>query len=65
MVESSGETLYAICILKEDGNSGVNGVVKFVHEPGKKIRVTAEVTGLTPGKHGFHVHQFGKFNQTK
>ena len=35
MVESKAETMYAICLLKEDGGSGVNGVVRFVQEPGK------------------------------
>ena len=57
MVET---THYAICMLKEDGNSGVNGCAKFVQVEGQKVQITAEMTGLTPGKHGFHVHQFGK-----
>ena len=24
-----------------------------------KSKIVADVTGLTPGKHGFHIHQFG------
>ena len=50
---------YAICIMRPDGGSGVNGVVKFVQPAGGKTRVVAEITGLSPGDHGFHVHQFG------
>lgn len=23
------------------------------------MKVIADVTGLTPGKHGFHIHQYG------
>ena len=60
MVESSANTHYAVCVLNEDGGSGVSGVVKFVQTEGGKVRVTAEVKGLAEGKHGFHVHQFGK-----
>lgn len=26
-----------------------------------KTRVTGEVTGLKPGTHGFHIHQFGDY----
>ena len=55
-------TLFAICILNPDGGSGVSGLVKFVKEPGKKVHVSGEVTGLTEGLHGFHVHQFGKIS---
>ena len=51
--------VFALCLLKPDGGSGVQGVVKFSQEPGQKTRVVAEVTGLTPGLHGFHVHQYG------
>ena len=54
------KTHYAICMLKEDGNSGVNGWCKFVQVEGQQVQITAEMTGLTPGLHGFHVHVFGK-----
>jgi Cu-Zn family superoxide dismutase len=32
--------------------------VRFVSE-GSGVRVTADVTGLAPGEHGFHVHEEG------
>ena len=51
---------YAICLLKPDLDSGVKGVVRFTQVEGEKTRVQAEVTGLKPGTHGFHVHEFGK-----
>jgi Cu-Zn family superoxide dismutase len=37
---------------------GADGLVLFVRE-GAGIRVTGRVTGLTPGQHGFHVHEHG------
>ena len=58
------QTHYAICMLNEDGNSGVKGCAKFTQVEGQPISMTAEVTGLTPGLHGFHVHQFGKLIST-
>ena len=60
MVESNATTYYAVSVLKEDGNSGVSGVVKFTQVEGGLVTITAEVKGLAAGKHGFHVHQFGK-----
>ena len=57
------KTTYAICILREDGASGVNGVCKFVQEEGKQTRVVAEIQGLSAGDHGFHVHEFGNLTE--
>ena len=57
------QPVYAICIMHPDGDSGVKGLVKFVQQPGKITKITAEITGLTPGKHGFHIHQFGNLTQ--
>jgi len=59
MVEPSAQEYYAICILKEDNSSGVNGVVRYYQKAGGLVTVQARVTGLKAGKHGFHVHEFG------
>ena len=48
-MEGGHATHYAICIMNPDGNSGVNGLVKLVQEDGKKCKITANITGLTPG----------------
>lgn len=45
-------------ILKPLGDSGVTGVVSFSVTP-SGVRVEAEVNGLTPGDHGFHIHEIG------
>ncbi len=41
--------------LADAGGSGVSGEATFTPEAGG-VRVTARVTGLAPGEHGFHVH---------
>uniref|UniRef100_A0A141J8S5 Superoxide dismutase [Cu-Zn] n=1 Tax=Misgurnus anguillicaudatus TaxID=75329 RepID=A0A141J8S5_MISAN len=49
----------AVCVLKGDGE--VKGVVHFNQEDGDNapVTVSGEISGLTPGEHGFHVHAFG------
>jgi len=51
--------LQAVCILNPDGDSGVSGVCWLTQVPGQNCVIKAEMKGLTPGKHGFHIHQFG------
>jgi Cu-Zn family superoxide dismutase len=48
----------AICVLHPTKDSKVSGMVVFTQKDGE-VEITGEITGLTPGMHGFHVHEFG------
>ena len=62
MVEgSAATTYYAISVLRPDKDSGVSGTVKFIQVEGKPVFIKSELKGLKPGKHGFHIHEFGKY----
>ena len=54
--------IYGICILKEDGGSGVSGVVKLIQD-GETTLISAKINGLKTGLHGFHVHQYGNLTE--
>lgn len=48
----------ASCILHPTQGNKVEGVVTFTKvEDG--VKIVAEVSNLTPGSHGFHIHEFG------
>ena len=51
------QTKVAATLAPSAGNN-VSGTVTFVQE-GRKVFVIAEVLGLKPGPHGFHVHEKG------
>lgn len=40
------------------GDNKISGTVTFTKVDGG-VRIVAEIKGLTPGKHGFHVHEKG------
>jgi len=49
--------LKAMAVLHPTANK-ISGTVTFTEEA-DGIRVQANISGLTPGEHGFHVHEFG------
>ena len=52
------EITRAVAVLHPTKGNNIRGTVTFTRETGG-IRVSADITGLTPGKHGFHVHENG------
>jgi Cu-Zn family superoxide dismutase len=48
----------AVAKLAAIGASGVTGTVTFTERDGK-VKLEAELHGLTPGEHGFHIHEWG------
>ncbi len=54
----------AIAVLNSASGSKVTGTVTFT-KAGNEVKVVADVTGLAPGKHGFHVHEFGDCSDPK
>jgi Cu-Zn family superoxide dismutase len=48
----------AIAVLSPAPNGKVHGQVTFLQEI-EGVRVIANVEGLSPGKHGFHIHEKG------
>lgn len=47
----------AVAVLK--GTSQVEGVVTLIQNDDGPTTVDVKITGLTPGLHGFHLHEFG------
>lgn len=48
----------AVCVLK--GDSPVTGTTTFTQDSeSAPLTISVELKGLTPGKHGFHCHEYG------
>jgi superoxide dismutase, Cu-Zn family len=55
---TTAEVTKAIAVVQPLGDSKVSGKVVFTKAAGG-VEIAAELSGLTPGEHGFHVHEFG------
>jgi Cu-Zn family superoxide dismutase len=55
-VEPDGPS--ATATVRPASGSQVHGEAKFT-QVGNRVRVTAEIAGLSPGAHGFHIHEKG------
>src|SRR5262245_15984463 len=62
--EKAATVSKAICVVHPLGKSGVSGILHFTQK-GDEVEVKGEITGLAPGKHGFHVHEFGDCTDPK
>jgi Cu-Zn family superoxide dismutase len=48
----------AVAVLQPTQGNITEGTVTFIKTK-NGIKVIADVSGLTPGKHGFHIHEYG------
>jgi Cu-Zn family superoxide dismutase len=55
---AQGMSHNGVAVLKPTKGNNVMGTVRFTEIP-PNVHITADVTGLTPGEHGFHIHEKG------
>ena len=54
----AGQQVRAVAELQPTQGNSARGTIYFVNEP-QGTRITGQITGLTPGDHGFHIHENG------
>jgi Cu-Zn family superoxide dismutase len=54
----TGKIEHAVAIIYPTAGSSVSGTVTFA-QTDSGILIVADIDSLTPGKHGFHIHQYG------
>ncbi|HKJ81421.1 MAG TPA: superoxide dismutase family protein [Ignavibacteriaceae bacterium] len=52
------QTMKAVCVVHPTKGHKAHGVVTFT-KVDKGVKVVADIEGLKPGKHGFHIHEYG------
>ena len=54
----SSKVTYAVAVVHALGDHKVSGKVTFTQKD-DGVEIVGEFTGLQPGEHGFHIHEFG------
>lgn len=57
----SKEATTAVCVLEHSDT--VEGTILFKQEATGPTLIVGKITGLKPGKHGFHIHEYGDLSQ--
>lgn len=58
MGQESDDNKRAIAVIHPTEGNDASGTVTF-EQTGDSVHVTAEISGLEQGQHGFHVHEYG------
>jgi superoxide dismutase, Cu-Zn family len=56
--EMTNDVVKAVCVLIPTQGNNVDGIITFT-KTSDGILVKGDIHGLTPGKHGFHIHECG------
>jgi len=62
--EKKAHMIKAVCVVLPKSGSKVHGMLTFTQK-GHSVQIKGEISGLEPGKHGFHVHEFGDISDAK
>jgi len=62
-ITEAQETVKAVCEFEHKSIDGFTGYVTVTQKPNEETVIKGIFKGLTPGKHGFHIHEFGDLSK--